>query len=113
MACKSAPEIARHTGISRSAVYAVLRGAHPHADHARTYATLALEHALGRLDAWGVDAPTGTAPTLVRYVGERDTRGENIKRCGWDGTPIPPGRRADARFCSDRCRSAARRVVQR
>jgi hypothetical protein len=105
-----APEVARRTGISRSAAYAVLRGAQPHGDHARTYEALAVAYAVRRLDTWGTDAPAGAAPTLARYLAERDARGENIKRCAWDGQPIPTGRRADARFCSDRCRRAAARL---
>lgn len=30
--------------------------------------------------------------------------------CGWDGNPIPPGARRDAKWCSKRCRQAAHRA---
>jgi hypothetical protein len=61
-------------------------------------------------ETWRIDAPSRKAPTLARYLAERDARGENLKRCAWDGTPIPPGRRADTQFCADRCRRAAARL---
>jgi hypothetical protein len=104
-----APEIAWQSAISRSAVYEVLRGAQPRSEHAREYETAALRFARQRLERWEVAPLAQTIPALTRYLDERAARGEDVRRCAWDGKPIPRDRRVDARFCSDRCRKAARR----
>jgi hypothetical protein len=103
-----APETSRRTGLSRSSVYAVLHHqAQPLAAHAHEYETLALRFASERVQGWGLEPPTQPVALLNRYLSERATRAEDVRRCEWDGTPIPPSRRSDARFCSDRCRRAA------
>jgi hypothetical protein len=103
-------ETARQTGLARSGVYNVLHhGAQPHPAHTQEYETVALRFASERLQGWGLQPQTSAGPLLTRYLAERTARGEDVRRCAWDGKPIPPGRRGDARFCSDRCRSAARR----
>jgi hypothetical protein len=107
-----APEIAWQTSISRSAVYDVMRGAQPRSEHAREYETIALRFASERFLNWGLDPPAHPIERLKRYLAEREARGEDIRRCEWDGKPIPPGRRSDARFCSNRCRRAASRGLR-
>jgi hypothetical protein len=105
-----APETTRQTGLSRSSVYGVLHHqARPLTAHAHEYETLALRFASERLQGWGLEPPSEPVALLNRYVSERAARGEHVKRCEWDGNPIPAGRRSDARFCSDRCRRAAAR----
>ena len=105
------PTIVEQTAFSRSAVYAVLNGALPRADHARAYTELAVQHAGERLTAWDVKPARRASQLLVRYRQERDVRGENIRRCEWCGRPIPPDRRSDARFHSNQCRWAAARAA--
>jgi len=104
------PAVVERTGFSRSAVYAVLRGATPRLDHARAYTDLAVEHARERLAAWRRQPAAVPLQLLAQYRQERNKRGENIRRCEWCGKPIPPDRRLDARFDSDRCRRAASRA---
>jgi hypothetical protein len=104
------PTIVEQTGFSRSAVYAVLSGAKPHADHARIYTELAVAHAHERLAAWSLQAASATLPLLVQYVRERNERGGNLRRCEWCGEPIPRDSRGDMRFHSGRCRRAAARA---
>lgn len=105
-----APTIIEQTGFSRPAVYAVLNGATPRADHARAYTQLAANHAGERLTAWHHQPARLPSQLLVQYRQERDERGENIRRCEWCGRPISPDRRSDARFDTDLCRRAAGRA---
>jgi hypothetical protein len=104
------PAIVEQTGYSRSAVYATLNGATPHSTHARAYTELIVEHARERLAAWNVQPARASMQLLLQYQAERDLRGLNIRRCERCGEPIPPDRRRDARFHSDRCRRAAART---
>jgi hypothetical protein len=104
-----APETARQTGLSRSAVYDVLRGSKPRLEDVRVGQALARRFARERLERWRLEPPTDSVELLTSYLAERAARGEDVRRCAWDGKPIPGTRRSDARFCSDRCRSAARR----
>lgn len=41
------------------------------------------------------------------------SRGDRRALCVWDGRPIPPGFRADARYCRKACRQAAHRAKVR
>jgi hypothetical protein len=104
-----APRLVELTGVSRRAIYNVLHGTRPRAEHAREYERVAVEFARERLLAWKVDAPELGSAVLVRYLEERTERVEGVRRCEWCGKPIPPGHRKDARFCSTRCRKAAGR----
>jgi hypothetical protein len=104
------PTIVERTGFSRSAVYAVLNGAAPRADHADAYTELVVQHIRERLTAWEIEPARRTRQLLVQYRQERDKRGEIIKSCEWCGEPIPPNRRSDTRFHSDECRWAAARA---
>lgn len=105
-----AARVAELTGFGRSAVYAVPRGATPRTEHARQYEWVAVEFARERLLAWKVEAPELGNAILPRYLEERRKRGEGVKRCEWCGELVPPERRRDARFCSDRCRQAVARA---
>jgi hypothetical protein len=104
-----APETARQTDLSRRTVYEVLNGSQPRAGHARAYEALALRFARERLQNWGKHPPDDASALLTDYLAERAARGEDVRRCAWDGKPIPTSRRTDARFCSNRCRLAAHR----
>jgi hypothetical protein len=104
-----APETARQAGTSRSATYAVFKGAQPRPEHAAAYERVAVRLANSRLEGWGLSQPAGTPPLLRMYIAERSARGADVRRCEWDGKPIPLDRRQDSRFCSDPCRAAARR----
>ncbi len=106
-----APEAAREAHLSRSSVYAVLNGAQPHPDRRIVYEQLATRFARQRLSAWDAPPPAETTALLSEYLAQRNARGEDLRRCAWDGTPIPTDRRADARFCSNRCRRAAHRAL--
>ena len=106
------PAIVERTGYSRSAVYATLNGATPHGTHAQVYTDLAVEYVSSRILAWGITPARGSVQLLVQYRDECDERDENVRRCEWCGKPLPPERRAGARFDSDRCRQAARRAAQ-
>ena len=102
--------IIQRSGFARSAVYDVLNGAIPRQEHGRIYTELAAGHARERLISWDLQPSQSAPQTIIRYCQERDERGENIRRCEWCGEPIPPNRRADARFHSDSCRQAAGRA---
>jgi hypothetical protein len=56
-----APETARRTDFSRRAVYEVLKGSQPRAEHARAYEAIAHRFASERLRRWGLQPPTGAA----------------------------------------------------
>jgi hypothetical protein len=103
-----AERVAALTRFSRSAVYAVLAGAQPRARNARTYEDAAVAHARERLRAAGLEAPDAPAATLALYLAHRES--EAGRRCLQCGKRLPDDRRVDAKFCSDRCRTAAARA---
>jgi hypothetical protein len=52
-------------------------------------------------------APAPAPETLARF--DRGDPGEEpIRRCAWCGVEVPEERRADARYCSERCGCRAR-----
>jgi hypothetical protein len=104
------PTIAEETDFSRSAIYAVLNGAKPHARHARTYVDLAGEHARERLATWGLQPSRRESELLHQFLQEGAERGEDIRRCQWCGGPLGVDTRTDARFCSPDCRQRAFRA---
>ena len=104
-----APRLAELTGFGRSAVYDVLSGAVPRTDNRQEYERVAVEFARERLLMWKVGAPELDSAILPLYLDERRERREDLRRCEWCGEVVPAERRADVRFCSDRCRKAAGR----
>jgi hypothetical protein len=102
--------VAELTGFGRSAVYEVLSSAVPRTDNRQEYERVAVEFARERLLAWKVDEPELRSAVLARYLEERKERGEEVRRCERCGEVMPAGSRRDARFCSDRCRSAVARA---
>jgi hypothetical protein len=108
-----APQLVEPTSFSRRAIYNVLHGTKPRAEHAREYERVAVEFARERLLAWKVDALELGSAILPRYLEERKACGEDVRRCEWCGKAIPAEVRTDAKFCSDRCRRAAARTDQR
>ena len=105
-----APRLIQLTGFARSSVYAVLRGARPRAAHSAAYLSAAVEYARAQLVKTGRPVPTTDHAILDRYLKELGGQGELLGRCEQCGSVIPAGRRADARFCSARCRKAAGRA---
>jgi hypothetical protein len=105
-----APRLVELIGFSRRAIYNVLSGTRPRAEHVREYERVAVEFARERLLAWKIDTPELGSAILTRYLEERKERGEDVRRCEWCGKAIPAEVRTDARFCSDRCRSLAARA---
>ena len=107
-----APTIVEQTGFSRSAVYSVLGGATPRHDHSRRYVDVTVSHATTQLAAWDAAAPASVAALLQCYIAAQSTRTSEARLCRWCGEPIPPGRRRDAKYDSDKCRQAAARSRQ-
>jgi hypothetical protein len=85
----------------------VLRGdTRPHPKRRVMYEAVAVAFAAKQL---GERAAT-VAQVLPRYLETRGRVAESERLCEQCGKPIPPERRADARYCSDRCRKAANRA---
>jgi hypothetical protein len=99
-------ELIARTGRKRSAVFEVLAGrSRPSGARADTYLAAAAGFASERLGEVGAEASPDRAGTLYCYL--RELSGGRARRtCQWCGQPLPKGTRADARFCSARCRQA-------
>ena len=102
-------KVVEATGKGRSAVFEALSGrSRPAGQRQMPYRDAAVEHAAASLRNSGVRVPRHPWGILYHYLRERgDTL---VRRCAWCSEPIPPGRRADAMYCSNRCRTAAHAV---
>jgi hypothetical protein len=101
---------AERTGFGLRGVHKVVRGeARPHPKRRATYEAVAVAFAAEQLGAAGTDR----TDVLRRYLEERGRPAESARLCEQCGNPIPPERRADARYCSDRCRKAANRALRK
>jgi hypothetical protein len=106
-----AARLVQLTGFSRSAVYAVVSGAAvPRAEQAHKYEKVAVDYVRARLVESGMAAPVDDIDLIVRYIYVRQPGEKATRRCEWCGKQFDAERRSDARFCSPRCRQAARRA---
>ncbi|MFH1329807.1 MAG: hypothetical protein ABIJ48_04020 [Actinomycetota bacterium] len=107
-----AAKVAEATGKGRSAVFEAISGrSHPAGQRQTPYRDAAVEHAAASLRTSGVQVPRHPWGILYHYLRERGDR--LVRRCAGCGQPIPPERRADAIYCSDRCRAKAHQPVSR
>jgi hypothetical protein len=103
--------ISERTGFSIRSVYDVLnRGVRPHLARRAVYERIAVEHAQAVLTSPSADrCATSRDAILASYLQQQGS----LRLCEWCGGPIPAGRRADARFCSDLHKKAAARAHAR
>jgi hypothetical protein len=100
--------VAERTGFGLRGVHKVLRGnTRPHPKRRATYEAVAVAFAAEQL---GEPTVSDGTDVLRRYLEVRGRGGEETRFCEYCGEPIPPERRSDARYDSDRCRKAANRA---
>jgi hypothetical protein len=106
--------LVERTGYSRSSVQDNLRDVRwPRPRRRAVYTSVAAEEATRRLQAWNIrTAGLGRFVAMDRYLAERDRRTGGVRRCESCDAELALTR-SDTRFCSDRCRQAARRRKNR